>query len=395
MAKQTDVRPKDLDGKLTAKLDEAYLLAEGFFVKKTKGLPPFAVQNLNPTFITALEDLARQCEKASTGYLNIVTSLAIKSVYEDKVDIRYHQTGIQNQTDRPAGFNFRVISEEIIYPWMEAHELHGAKSGWQTRTYERPKPYLLTYEEHINYIKDAFLTVYDQAEKNPNVVLYALAFLLFRRIELRENSKISLAIPNIQDVLQITNLFESHFFYSFKDSKGASRLPVLALYAVYTVLLKEMHRYDGKQLKPLEAHSAADSQTGAVGDIEVLNEDGTTFEAVEVKHQIPISKAIVDTAKQKIRGSRLDRYYILTTSRQHDPSKEVAEEVESVKLLLGTQMIVNGIVPTIKYYLRLMTNPGSVLPEYVKLLESDAAIGFEHRDIWNKISTGEVGHSNQ
>ncbi len=188
--------------------------------------------------------------------------------------------------------------------------------------------------------------------------------------------------------LGITHLFESHFFYGYKDSKGASRLPVLALYAVYTVLLKEIHRYDGKQLKPLEAHSAADSQTGSVGDIEVLNKDGTTFEAVEVKHQIPISKAIVDRAKQKIRGSRLDRYYILTTSRQNNPSKEVTGEVENVKRLLGTQMIVNGVVPTIKYYLRLLVNPGSILPEYVKLLENDAAIGFEHRDVWNKRAPG-------
>lgn len=66
------------------------------------------------------------------------------------------------------------------------------------------------------------------------------------------------------------------------------------------------------------------------------------------------------------------------------------DEVENVKKLLGTQMIVNGVIPSIKYYLRLLTNPSSVLQEYVRLLTNDTAIGFEHRDIWNKIATGTI-----
>lgn len=391
MAKtQKDTRPVDLDEKLCQKLDEAFSMGENFFAEKKDELPAFVTQNLNPVFINALESLSAQCEKASTGYLNVVTSLAIKAVYEEKVDVRYHQTQIQSQTDRPAGFNFRVVSEKTVYPWMEHHEFHGAKSGWQTRTFERPKPYLLTYDENIGSIKDAFLTTYDEVEKNPHGAIYALAFLMLRRIELREKSKITLAVPNISDVMQITALFSEHFFYSYNDSKGASRLPVLALYAVYTVLVKELRRFEGKHLKPLEAHSAADSQTGSIGDIEVLNEDGTPFEAVEVKHMIPINKAIIDSAKQKIRGSRVDMYYILTTSRQHEPAKDVLDETDNIKRLLGTQMIVNGVVPTIKYYLRLMTNPALVFPEYVKMLDSDTAIGFEHRDVWNKIATGSL-----
>lgn len=103
---------------------------------------------------------------------------------------------------------------------------------------------------------------------------------------------------------------------------------------------------------------------------------------------IPISKELVDIAKQKIRGSQVERYYILTTHTQHDPTSEVQKEVENVKRLLGCQMIVNGVLPSIKYYLRLLSNPGSVLPVYAKELETDKAIGFEHRDVWNKVATG-------
>ncbi|HIS16883.1 MAG TPA: hypothetical protein IAD40_10605, partial [Candidatus Scatomorpha merdavium] len=66
----------------------------------------------------------------------------------------------------------------------------------------------------------------------------------------------------------------------------------------------------------------------------------------------------------------------------------VLKEVENVKKLLGCQLIVNGVIPSIKYYLRILTNPGAVIPAYVNKLEKDEAVGFEHRDIWNKIATG-------
>lgn len=139
---------------------------------------------------------------------------------------------------------------------------------------------MLDYDENIGTIKIPFLTCYDQVETHGQSALYALAFLLWRRLQLREASKVVLAIPKIQDVLQITKLFETHFFYKYKDSKGASRLPVLALYAIYTVLLEELSRFNGKTLKPLEAHSAADAQTGAIGDIEVVDAEGVAFEAI-------------------------------------------------------------------------------------------------------------------
>ena len=222
---------------------------------------------------------------------------------------------------------------------------------------------MLSSDENIGTIKEPFLICYDEIETQHQSAKLALAFLLWRRLQLREASNVDLAVPKIQDVIQITNLFEAHFFYKYKDSKGASRLPVLALYAIYSVLLNELSRYKGKKLKELEAHSAADAQTGAIGDIEIVNvADGTAFEAVEVKHGQIVTKAMVDSAKQKIKGRQVDRYYILTTHQQHEPSEEVMSEVENVKRLLGCQMIVNGVIPTIKYYLRLLVNPGAVLP---------------------------------
>lgn len=277
--KKDSSRPEKLDAEIRRELDAAFNQAEAYFVTKQKEKPPFAVENLSPRFIEALELMAKYCEKASGGYCNLITSLAIKAVYGEKVDVRYHQVQIQDQTDRPAGFNFRGVSESTIYEWMEEHEFHGAKSGWQTRTFERPKPYMLSYDENIGTIKEPFLICYDEIETQHQSAKLALAFLLWRRLQLREASNVDLAVPKIQDVIQITNLFEAHFFYKYKDSKGASRLPVLALYAIYSVLLNELSRYKGKKLKELEAHSAADAQTGAIGDIEIIRINRITISA--------------------------------------------------------------------------------------------------------------------
>lgn len=383
-------RPKNLDGRLIETLDKAYELADNYFITRNGTVPPFAKKNLNKQFIASLEEMASQCEKASTGYLNLLTSLAIKATLKDSVDIRYHQVQIQNQTDHPAGFNFRGVSEEVMYDWMQQHEFPSAKSGWQTRTFERPKPYMLDYDENIGSIKKPFLDCYDQVERQGQDAFFALAFLLWRREQLREKSSIVMSIPKLTNVLQITNLFEEHFFYKFKDSKGTSRLPVLALYAIYKVLISELQRFEGKQLKDLQAHSAADSQTGSIGDIEVANEDGSIFEAIEVKHGLPINIAIIDSAKQKIRGSQVERYYILTTYEEQILSDELTSAANQVEKLLGCQMIINGVIPSIRYYLRLLTNPGKVIPEYVSLLVADGAISFEHRDVWNKITTGSL-----
>lgn len=75
-------RPKDLAEQLEAKLNEAYFMAEQhFFLEKKPEVPSYVKENLSTDFIAALESAAIKCEKASTGYLNIITGLTIKAAY--------------------------------------------------------------------------------------------------------------------------------------------------------------------------------------------------------------------------------------------------------------------------------------------------------------------------
>lgn len=373
----------NVDKLVLAKLDEALTISEIAFADKK--MPTIT---LSDRLQGALDGMHSKAQAASAAFTNIVTCLAIKSALPD-VDIRYHQMQIQKDTDRPAGFNFRGISEATIYPWISRNRFEGAKSGWQTRTLERPKPYKLDYEENIAYVKNDFLTVFDEIEENGQIAMDALTYLIHRQVVRREEVQITLSVPKTQDISTIVELFRSHFFFQFKGTKGASRLPVLALHAIYSVITPQLKRYEGKTVKPLNEHSAADSQTGSIGDIEISDDiTGEIFEAVEVKHSIQVTEAIAADVQEKVMDKSISRYYILTTHNNCEPDAGAKKIIENIKHVYECQVIANGVIPTIRYYLRLMEDPSAVFPAYVTLLQEDKAISHEHRTAWNKVVMG-------
>ena len=195
----------------------------------------------------------------------------------------------------------------------------------------------------------------------------------------------------------IVDVFDTHF-HAVYVGKGASRLPVLAIYATYQEICKELERYRGKTLRELHDQAAADEHTQARGDFEVMHDDvqdplHSMFEAGEIKHQIPITEQIIEEAVRKMMPRKLDRYYILTTAVPCTPSDAVQQKIRDLRLRFKTQIIVDGVLPTIRYYLRSLQNPSVVLENYVALLKGDRAITHEHRVKWNDINLKGVSRS--
>ena len=381
MAKKNADAGEAQEKKINSALETAFARAQASF---TSG--DLTTYELSDRLKDALTEISSLSQKAQTGFTNIVTCLAIKTAMPN-VDMRYHQVQIQKDTDRPAGFNFRGVSEKLIYPWLSENTFEGAKSGWQTRTFERPKPYMMSYDENIGAIKNSFLTTFEEIEENEESAENALAYIFHLQLVLRESKKIVMSHPRTKDIQLIVKLFREHFFHEYKASSGASRLPVLALYAIYTALIQQLDRYKGMELKLLEEHSAADSQTGAVGDIEIINkETGAVFEAIEVKHNIALNERIIGDVAKKIMSKTVDRYYILTTHANCEPDDNLYKKIVSVKEMYNCQLIANGVIPSLKYYLRLLSDPSKVFPKYVELLESDKTIKHEHREVWNKLA---------
>jgi DNA (cytosine-5)-methyltransferase 1 len=180
-------------------------------------------------------------------------------------------------------------------------------------------------------------------------------------------------------------LLNDHFNSSYK-AEGASRLPVLAIYAAYQCLLSETKRFENKTLLPIESHTSSDKSSGRISDIDISDEKNREFEAVEVKHGVPITLQIVQDAYEKFNTTPVKRYYILSTSPvDKDEWIKIESEIQKIRKVHGCQLIVNGIMPTLKYYLRLLTDPFEFIDNYVNLLEADKALKFEHKSRWNEL----------
>lgn len=139
------------------------------------------------------------------------------------------------------------------------------------------------------------------------------------------------------------------------------------------------------RLRNLESHTSADAKSGAVGDIEVVDPSrNAVFEAVEIKHNQVITVEMIRNAYGKFRTHAIDRYYLLTTE-EGEPVEKITDEVIRIQKEHGCQVIVNGVLDTLKYYLRLLKAPAEFVSNYVSLVEKDPALKYEHKIAWDNI----------
>ena len=212
-----------------------------------------------------------------------------------------------------------------------------------------------------------------------------LSFIFQGLIIQRNSQQIDLAKPLNLPIATIVDLLSKHFDTKY-SAEEASRLPVLALYAAYQCLINETKRFEGKTLLPIESHTSADSRSGRIGDIDIVDEKERAFEAVEVKHGIAITAQLVKDAFEKFKTTQVNRYYLLSTANIGISQKdEIDQEIDHIKNIHGYHVIANGQIHSLKYYLRLLSDIFDFIENYVNLIENDTALKFEHKKQWNTI----------
>ncbi len=323
-----------------------------------------------------------------------ITSLVKKSETPAQ-DVRLHKTIM------PGGYSGRSYDTSHVTSFL-AEEGHFPRlamksgSGWLTRSIEQDHPFTLDFPGRIQVaqVKNAFLQILNDVQEKgqaPEPYLRALFGALLRRAEAAVIVFAPLPKERRVTVQAVTNGLESHFFYRYAGA-GASRLPVLALYALYELLMETNPRYKDKRLLPLKSHTTSDLKSASIGDIEIADTDGAFFEAVEVKHEIAINARLVTDAFNKFAPLPVHRYYLLTTANPNVTDlDEVNQIVARVAREHGCEIIVNGLLPTLKYYLRLLDDPAAFIAGYTALLERDFAAGADiketHLRRWNEILT--------
>lgn len=183
----------------------------------------------------------------------------------------------------------------------------------------------------------------------------------------------------------IIDYMKAHFYYPYK-SRGASILPVIAMYSVYECMISQMERYHDKVLEPLASHNSSDKSSGAAGDIVVKYLNGEPYEVIEVKFDISINTLMVMDAYEKIKPTKIQRYYILSTREANLEEKNKMKMLKyKIGIEHGCQVIINGVFSSLEYYLRLLDNTDNFINCYIKNLELHPELNYEHKIAWNTI----------
>ena len=109
----------------------------------------------------------------------------------------------------------------------------------------------------------------------------------------------------------------------------------------------------GERILPLHSHTAADSQTGALGDIEItLMDDDSVITSYEMKAQ-RVTTVDIDNAFSKIteRGQTIDNYIIITTDTIDQDVRDYAASM--YERTSGIEFVVLDCISFLRHFLHL------------------------------------------
>ena len=324
--------------------------------------------------------------ESQKGVYTVLITLGIHKLLFPNQDIRYHQDNMEG------GFSGRSIDTKFITPTLKNLKFPSmSESGWLTRSLEQPYPYNSLYNGKIGgneKVKKVFLDlVHDIQHSDPRQLIQIIQNLLLFGIEIREKNKVDVVKIENSDLItinQVIQLLEVYFERNYKIS-GGSKLPVITFYSIYSILCEELKRFEGCKLGELGSHTSSDRTSKSSGDIEVFKK-GKVVESLEIKYSIDIDKHIVNRVYEKIIRYNPKRYYILTTGNiKKEEYDEIMILVEEIRDIHGCQLIINGLLPTLKYYLRLIDDVSELVNRLSENIIGDKELKIIHKEVWSDL----------
>jgi DNA (cytosine-5)-methyltransferase 1 len=327
--------------------------------------------------IELIELIAHHILNQKAVYTVLVTLLTHK-IIEPSQDIRLHQSNMDG------GFSGRTIDTKHITPTLRELGLPCmAESGWLTRSLEQPYAYTLDYQGKIGNLKlkQAFLGILDTVQNEPDKAQLLLTYLLFCVIQKNKIDKVFITKIDEADnhtIDSIIAFLDACFSYNYKEF-GGSKLPVIAFHCIFQQLIEELKRYDGCVLNKLGSHTASDRTSKTAGDIEIFK-NGELIEAIEIKLNKPINADLMRQIQQKIYKHNPKRYCIFSSGNiiEDDIVNSIIDEIKENH---GCQIIVNGVIPTLKYYLRLIVSLQSFINGFLIAVENDSELKPVHKTV--------------
>ncbi|MDK2408288.1 DNA methyltransferase [Aphanizomenon sp. PH219] len=334
--------------------------------------------------IKASLDIFIQKIETDKSLIQVIITTLLKKIIKPEQDIRLHMAKFPN------GYSARVIDTKVTTPFFKRTFPKYANKETAFLTKATRAEIIWNFDEGVKLplrsksLVEPFLKLIDKIEnqtidlENCLVYVFAQLHLLCQSHEVVFSETLEVANSiNIININTVIKMVERHF-----EEALSSRLPVIVIFAIYKQLFKTIRRFENKILLPLNVHTSADKH--GYGDIEIRDNHNNPFEILEIKHNVPIDRNMILDIVKKSANTTIERYYILTTYNNcfinQDEEEYINELILGIKRERGLEIIANGIVNTLKYYLRFIEDYHEFISTYTEELVIDARNSTEVKD---------------
>jgi hypothetical protein len=317
-----------------------------------------AIATINKTVITDTAireriDFVCRCTSNRAG-ARLLMSCLLGKLHHPNVDPRKPYTEIGGNDC----FSGRTYDERDITGFITKHRLPlNPTTAYLTPTLRNIDHPLTTDRELVGRPRDLYkktLQLLDDVAANKIAadlvyVETVRILLLLRNEKLTRIDSLLESLKRAEGALPLSSEFIVNLISQHLACKHASRLPVLIVAAAYTIAGTCL----GEKVLPLNAHNAADLQTGSFGDVEIcLIGDDSVVTAYEMKMK-RVTHDDIDAAITKIaKAPKKIHNYLFVTTDVIDPvvSDYAATFYEKTD---GTEIAILDCVGFLRHFLHL------------------------------------------
>lgn len=315
---------------------------------------------------------------------------ALAKLHNNAVDIRKPYTEIGDADT----FSGRTYDERYISAFVSAYELPCNPTTAFLTPALRNRNTLLTPGLNLSgrpkALYDALLQLLADVAEGRISARQLLCetirqLILFREEKKQRMASLIASLKSTHDDMplsaeRIITIVQQHL-----ATKGASRLPVLVVAAAY----QAAEPFLRERILPLEAHNAADSQTHAIGDLQIVLATGVdagvnVVTCYEMKMKRVIQQDIDLAVQEKLtRTPHIVDNYIFITTEPIEP--QLAEYATSMYALTGVEVVVLDCIGFLRHFLHLFHRQRmAFLDAYQQLVlaEPDSAVSQPLKEVF-------------
>lgn len=276
---------------------------------------------------------------------------------DPKLDIRKPFIEVYTGAAKKGAFSGRGYDEQYIFDLIQKHRLPCSPTTAFLTPGFRTKNVVLTKDQKLRgrpaemyeYILEILDAIHRGKLTARDVLAESIRLLIIERDSRKKRLETLLqglrkdASELPLSAEDIVKLIEQHL-----QCKHASRLPVLIVAAAYRAAAEEL----GEQVLRLNAHNAADKQTGALGDVEItLLGDDKVVTTYEMKDKV-VTIGDIDVAVEKIaQGANIQNYIFITTEPVDAEVRAYA--AEKYAELGGVEIAILDCLSFLRHFLHL------------------------------------------